>query len=397
MSWKMFILVIVLICPLVGFANEAPKKLTIWTSNENVRDAVKSVSAKFEKDFGVQVDVVVLNKDVKTQFQTAAMSGKGPDILSWAHDVTGELAASGLIEPIKVSKELKTAYFPVALEAFTYQGKVYGYPYDMEAVALFYNKKLITSPPKTMEELISWSKDFAKKEPKKHAFLYDLSNLFFSYSFLSAGGGYVFKMNSKGFDPTNIGLANKGAIEGAELILRFVVEGVIPETTDRSVAINKMKKNELAMTIDGPWTVKELLKSGVDFGVAPIPLYKGNRPKPFVGVHGFFIRRSSDKKDLAKALIENYLVTKQGIIDLYKMDPRGPARKDAMGDLKEEKYLPAFMESIQAGHPMPNVPQMASVWGSVGASLGLIVTKKKAPKEALEAAVKQIQQNVTQK
>ena len=77
--------------------------LTLWTSSENVARAVRQLTPQFEEEFEVRVDVNILNKDLTTQFKTAAITGKGPDIFCWANDVIGELASSGLIEPIHLS------------------------------------------------------------------------------------------------------------------------------------------------------------------------------------------------------------------------------------------------------------------------------------------------------
>ena len=64
--------------------------IEIWTSSENVAKAINKLTAPFEKKFNAIVKVTVLNKDLTTQFKTAALSKKGPDILCWAHDVVGE-------------------------------------------------------------------------------------------------------------------------------------------------------------------------------------------------------------------------------------------------------------------------------------------------------------------
>ena len=320
-------------------------ELEVWTSSENVAKAIRSRVEAFKRDFKADVKISVLNKDLTTQFKTAALSAKGPDILCWAHDVVGELAQSGLIEPISMPPELKKSMLPVSIKAFQYKGKVYGYPYDIEAVALFYNKDLLPEPPKTMEELVSFSQELQKKDKTKYGFLYDIANFFFSFPLLSAKGGYVFKLEKDGLNVKDVGLANEGAVYGAEFIRSLVDKGVVPSSTDRSIAFEKMKQGKLAATIDGPWAVKDLKNAGINFGVAPIPSLGGQTPKPFVGTHGFIIRRSSPNKELAKEFIEKYLVTKEGILTLYKEDPRGPSRTDALKILsKSDPLLGQFMK-----------------------------------------------------
>ena len=66
------------------------------------------------------------------------------------------------------------------------------------------------------------------------------------------------------------------------------------------------------MIISGPWAWSNLIKSGIDFGVAPIPGVKGNLGRPFVGVSVAYLNRSSPNRDLAKKFIERHLLTDEG-------------------------------------------------------------------------------------
>ncbi|MCK5884330.1 MAG: maltose/maltodextrin ABC transporter substrate-binding protein MalE [Bacteriovoracaceae bacterium] len=365
--------------------------IDVWTSSENVKNAIESASKGFSEEFGRKVKITVLSKDLTSQFRTAALTGKGPDIFAWAHDVIGDLAESGLIEPIQMSPKLKKAFLPVALNAYTYKGKVYGYPYDVEAIAMIYNKKLISKLPSSMEEVVIFSEKIKKKKNGQYGFLYGMSNFFFSFPFLTAGGGYIFKDNGGTLDPRDVGVANKGAVDGLKFIHSLMKKGIVPESTDRSNAFTKMKEGKLAMTIDGPWAIRDLRKNKIDYGIAPIPSLGGKSPRPFVGTHGFIVRRSSKNKDLAKILIEEYLVTKKGIITLYNADPRGPARIDAVKELtKGNPDLKAFMESARIGIAMPNLPATGAVWSAMGNAISLTITGKESARKALEHAKNQI-------
>lgn len=374
-----------------SFSLFAQDTIEIWTSSEPVKKAIDSASAGFESEYGSKVNVTVLSKDLTSQFRTAALAGKGPDIFAWAHDVIGDLAESGLIEPIIISPELKKSFLPVALNAYTYKGQVFGYPYDLEAVAMVYNKKLIPSVPATMEEVVSFSEKVKAKNNGTYGFLYDIGNFFFSFPFLSSNGGYIFKDNNGSLDVSDVGLANAGAVTGLEFILSLKEKGIVPESTDRSNAFSLMKEGKLAMMIDGPWAINDLKSSGIDYGIASIPTVKGKSPRPFVGAHGFIIRRSSKNKELAKVLIEEYLVSKKGVMALYNADPRGPARMDVLDELaKSNSDLAAFMKSASIGIPMPNVPAMGAVWGAMGNAISLTLSGKEKPKSALDNAKKQI-------
>jgi maltose-binding protein MalE len=113
------------------------KDILIWTSNEGAAKAINEIKKDYEAEFKNKVTVEVLNKDLTSLFKTASLAGKGPDILLWANDVSGELAQSGLIEPLDELPFLKENFLPVALKAFMYKGRLYGYPYAVESSVMF--------------------------------------------------------------------------------------------------------------------------------------------------------------------------------------------------------------------------------------------------------------------
>lgn len=370
-------------------------ELTIWVSKENVQAALRERADIFEKDLKQKVKIEVLGNNVVTQFKTAAMANKGPDIIVWAHDVVGELAQSGLIEPLQLTKQFTNDFYKSSIDAFTYEGKIYGYPYDVEAVALVYNTTIFKDEPQSFEEIFKISKSMQLKNKykknKTYGFLYDINNFFFSFPLLSAGGGYIFNTNNKVLNIEDIGLNNQGAIDGMNFIKKLAISKVVPASTDRSVAFKFMKNSRLGAMIDGPWAVKDLTAAKVSFKIIPLPKLGGHRPKAFVGSHGFMIRRKSKNSLLAKEFIERYLVTKEGIHQLFINDPRGPSRPDVIPLInKQYPHLEAFLKSASNGIPMPNIPQMGAVWGAMKNALELVTSGKADSKETLNHSVKSI-------
>ncbi|MFX3960322.1 sugar ABC transporter substrate-binding protein, partial [Streptococcus suis] len=78
----------------------------------------------------------------------------------------------------------------------------------IETLVLYYNKDLLTEPPKTFAELETLAKDskyaFEVEAGKTTAFLADLTNFYYTYGLLACYCVYVFGEN--GTDPKDIGL-----------------------------------------------------------------------------------------------------------------------------------------------------------------------------------------------
>jgi maltose/maltodextrin transport system substrate-binding protein len=371
--------------------NVQAKELLIWTSNEGAAKAINEIKKEYENDFNSKVTVEVLNKDLTSLFKTASLAGKGPDILLWANDVSGELAQSGLIEPLDELPFLKENFLPVALKAFSYKGRLYGYPYAVESIVLFYNKNLVKTPPESFEELEKMALLINKPKENIFGFLYDFKTFFFSFPILNADGGYIFGENKSGINYKDVGINQHGFVEGLTFLQKLNTEGLIPSSTDRGIAFEHFKAGKLAFTIDGPWAIKDLDASKIKYGITALPKFKNSIARPFVGVHGFMIRRSSRNKLRAKEFIEKYLLSAKGINTFYQFDNRAPARKDVLGNLSlaDEKLI-ILKKSAENGIAMPNIPQMASVWSAMGKALSLSLEQKMPAKEALDLVIGQI-------
>ena len=78
------------------------------------------------------------------------------------------------------------------------------------------------------------------------------------------------------------GLAVPGAVQALSEIIALVRAGVLPNSVSYSAVEEQMAQGKLAMIISGPWAWSNLIKSGIDFGVAPMPGVNGNLGRPFV-------------------------------------------------------------------------------------------------------------------
>src|SRR5690606_27670133 len=103
--------------------------------------------------YGLQV--VVTEKafgDIRDDLKVAAPTGEGPDIIIGAHDWLGELVENGLLAEINLG-EKEELFLPAAVQAFIYDGTLYGMPYATENVAFVYNTEMVAEPPTTWTEV----------------------------------------------------------------------------------------------------------------------------------------------------------------------------------------------------------------------------------------------------
>lgn len=384
---------VVVMAALPAAASQAGK-LLIWA--DAVRTPVlKTAAEAFTKEYKIPVDIVeVPFGDIRGKLATAGPAGEGPDIIVGPHDWLGELVANGLIAPIELGPE-KAKFVPVTVEAFTYNNKVYGLPYAMEAIALIYNKKMVANPPRTFEELIGAAKKLTDKKQGIYGYMLPGADAYHSYPIISAYGGYIFgRDKGGGFNPKDVGLDSPGAIKGAQLIDRLVKEGIQPKGADYNTMANLFKEGKLGMMITGPWEISNVKAARINYGVAKIPLIDGKTPRPFVGVQGFMVSAHSKNLVLASEFLKSYLATKDVMLALYKQDPRIPAYKPALEAVADNPDLKAFAASAADGQPMPSIPEMGTVWGAYNDKLSLILNGDQAPDKAMKDMAAQVRKAI---
>ena len=73
-----------------------------------------------------------------------------------------------------------------------------------------------------------------------------------------------------------------------------------------------------------------------------------------------------------------------------------PPVKELIEDpiIADDEYSNAVAVQSQYAIPMPNIPEMAEVWGPMATALQTLATNKAEPQEAMDEAAKTIQTNI---
>ena len=368
-----------------AFSAETPK-LLIWINGDKGYDGLQKVGDAFTAVSGVKV-VVQHPEGATDKFQAAAAAGKGPDIFCWPHDRTGEWARSGLLVPIHPPKRVRDEIDESAWKAFTYKGKVWGYPLSIEAVGLVVNRDLVKTVPSTFDEVIALDKELMKQGKK--ALLWDYNKSFFTWPILAGAGGEVFGRSTNGeLDPSVVGVNSPGAVAGAAMLSKLIEGGTMPRGARYAEMEAGFARGEIAMMITGPWAWDNARKAKINFSVAPVPAVIPGKPsKSFVGVLGCMIAAPSKAKDIAREFIENHLLRVDSLKTISANVPLGtPANKAYFAELAGDGNIRATMENARMGEPLPNIPELGKFFPAMDAALEAISQGRQTPKEALDGA-----------
>ncbi|WP_028546866.1 sugar ABC transporter substrate-binding protein [Paenibacillus taiwanensis] len=372
---------------------EAGAELLVWESKGPELDFMKAVAADFEQKYGVKVKVEAVPAiDAVTKLTTDGPAGIGADVFAAPHDHLGNAVMAGLVLQNDVlDDQAKQQFMTSALEGVSYEGVLYGYPTAIDTYALYYNKKLLPKAPATYEELIQFAKTYNDPPKKKYAFMWNVGQLYQSYSFLAGYGGYVF--GDGGTNAADMGLNSAESIAGAKYLqsLKPILPINVNDIND-NIITGFFVEGSTAAIINGPWLMNELTSAGVDYAVAPLPLLpNGEHPKSMSGIRALYVNSYTEYPAAAK-LFARYVTSQDKGKQRFEMTRQLPARKDLMAEptIAQDANIMAFLEQAKHSTPMPSIPEMGTVWVPAGAALAAIWNDNQEPSVVLDKAAAQI-------
>jgi len=341
--------------------------LVIWVDSPQKASIEKSSAAWGKAPVTVLVHSFGgIRDDLKT-----VKPENAPDIIIGPHDWVGDLATNGLIEPLYPSAATKQQFPGYALDAFSYGTavkKLYGMPVQIENIALLVNTKL-AKVPTTFAQLESEALAAKKKNHLSFGICVQQGSggdAYHMYPFFSGLGGYIFGVNKAGnLNPKDVGVANPTFIKNSTLIDKWNKEGLINAKTGYSDCDSAFTKSQTPFWVTGPWAVSDIQKAGVSFKAVQVPAI-AKASVPFLGVNGMMVTKYAATHNVdaaAKDLVVNYFSTPSAQTQLAAAGGRAPANLKAKAI---DPILAQFGKAGQGGVPMPNIPQMSSVWSDLG-------------------------------
>lgn len=338
--------------------------ITIWHDKE---EAVAEVLQRQLDQLSPEVTVKLERKSDLTE--TLKMVGNdpkaAPDMYFFAHDKIGVYAEMGILSPITdfIPREELDQYMDMTIKAATYQDVIYQLPVYYETLLFMYNRRYMKEEevPRTTEELYSYM--LKKTKGGHYGFVEQHSTAYYSAGWLHGFGGYI--MNDEG----KPGLDLSQTQMALDYHKKFVL--LMPGESEYATVNTLFNEGKAHATIAGPWLVPTVRGTGMDLGIAPMPVVDetGLPLAPYSGIQGVqVLKLAGENKKETVVKVLRLLMDPQLQVDLAKASGCAPASEICyeMEEITSDDVVMAMKQTAENAVPMPNRPEMDVMWTVAG-------------------------------
>ncbi len=348
--------------------------ITIWNgyhTGDNEEKTLNQLLASAQKQFpDAKITVLEIPFDqLFTKFETEAATGGGPDMYIAPNDSLGKEVRAELLAPLDSYLQGKLdAFSKLSVEGVTVNGKIYAVPMIPKALAMYYNKSTVTSPPATTDDLLA-----AVKAGKKVGIP---NSAYHTFGWWAAFGGQL-------MDKTGKCIADQGGVADAYTYLLSLKSAGAQARTDSDLD-TLYRQGQMDIYFNGPWVLggNEDALGKAKVGVAPMPKGPKGNAGPLTGIDGWYVNVNSKNKESAVALAL-FFASKDAQTAYADIAGDPPARTDVQ---PTDPNVKAFAEAASTGVARPQVAQLDNFWTPFGDAATAIFEGKTAPAAAIKDA-----------
>ena len=349
------------------FGDTAPADISgdllVWIDLDTFAQAViEGFNAKYP-NVNVQNELVGLDANAKLSLDGPA--GIGPDVLTLQDGAITNSIADGLLEPFPpaLAAIVQDKIHETPVSVATYDGSIYGVPFTIEHISLYYNKDLVGIPATTIEEIIEFAKTYNDPSSGKYAMRFLPGDGFHSLAFTTTFGFRPF--GPYGDDWKNPGFDSKEMTEALTFInnnLKAVFDYTSADANWDGV-VAAFQRGEAPYCITGPWAAPGAMAAGLNFGTTKLPTVNGVQPNVFSASRIITVSSYAKNFDAAFAFAE-YITSDEAAGYVYNVIGALPALKDlsSIEGFAEDEVIRGMAEQAPYTIPALNIPEAQFIW-----------------------------------
>lgn len=369
-------------------------ELTFWNT---MSDSEAQTLAEYVETFSTKHPHIQVKTEqisfwqAQTKFEQAAAAGIPPDIMRADRFWIDGFVNGDLLQVLDSVQEETDDCLPIALQAVTRNGKVWGLPQSVDCLALFYNKEHFQEagciPPENLDQFRETAKKNTETSKGRYGFFMNPDGWYFE-PFLGGFGGRYFDADGK------LAIKSDQTLKAVHFLLDLKdSQRVLPPVNLRTDTYNTMmrsfKNGQVSMIFNGPWAIRNILEGSAfkdkteNLGVAPVPKGPSGRSSP-VGCQSYVIAKGARHPKEALELVR-YLCSREVQSGLSKTHFGIPARKSLFLDpeLRRDPFLSPFLLQVQECRELNSNPAVSRFFKPVTEYLTQVMNGDVSPEDGL--------------
>ena len=386
-------------------------QLTLWqgVNPPANRDVLQALVERFNREHPkIQVtSLYVGQEDQQMPKILASVVGKSPPDLLWFNStITEQLVALNAIRPLDdllAASPLKTEIDPALFESMQFQNQLWSVPFGTNNAGIFYRPSLfkaagITDLPQTWTELRQVAQTLTKDtdgdgRKDQYGMLLPLGKgewtVFMWLPFLWSGGGELTDSSQA------VNLVSQKATSALQFWRDLIDDGgAVLSLPERGYEMNRFLAGKVAMQLSGPWTLRQLQQTGVDFDVFPIP--SEVRQATVVGGENLFLFKTTAERERAAFSFAEFVIAEafqtQWAMETGYLPINLKARQSPVYQafLQQHPQAKVFIEQAKFGRSRPILAGYSRISDSIGRAIESVLLGKSSPQAALDMAQRRI-------
>lgn len=389
----------------------AAEEVTVLWGDVLTRGIWTEYAARFEEETGIKVNTINVSYDQRfDKVVTSAMSGVGTfDVIQLDAIWTPQFAAAGWLWDITdhLDPEVLAELNPAAVDAVSYQGRIYGLPFFNSSKLFYYNEKMLQDagfdgPPQTLDELLEYAIAVTKGSgadkvwgtvwswAQDECLICDYVALVYAYP-----DGELFDENGR--PVFNQGGAVKALQFMVDLLHKYEVADPASLTFHEDDVNKALAAGRAAMILNWEGAVQEANDPATSqvpgqVRVGLIPAQPPLKSSTTLGPEGLAIMNNAPNKEAALKFVE-YMMDREVQKAIFVNGGFFPVYKDLYNDPELAGMVDDFAvygEQFSYGHSRPKVVQYNEISDILQLEIHNALLQRKSPQQALDDAAAKI-------
>jgi len=335
------------------------------------------------------------------KLKIAAMGGHFPDIAPGTVPLL--FIREGLVEPIDAYLEPgdREDYLPGALQAYTVDGKLYGWPWYMGGQLLYVNRSTFASAGVELSRDGRWTPEVFLEALTRVQRWQGGQNGHFPLGIFfqkNETANFPFVLQFGGRWPGFEGLKpaeGSEIVKGIEWLRGLIQEGILPADTggrqSNDIWTAFAREHRIAAGAFGLWGVKALTdRYPMDYELMHFPAPPGKPSGSFLGISGLYLFHRDDPVRMKAAAKFARFVTSAGRQKDLVRYTQFPTRRSTGNIYAGNKHMTRAWEILQEGRTVPSDARWPQIDEEIEQALQNALLGRESPAHAMNSAGERI-------